>query len=498
MDFSKCEAVLRFPILRAYLEHFGLTSLKNPIPGLLSFFFIQGQCAVKYVRLPTGDSYLDPRVHVFWIQPSRSGKSIAWNFIGDILNQLDLKSTLYTTGTDAGLVGSFETIEHGTGKDKTYEKVPTEGLLAGQKALNFDEGSIILNPGKFSQETVLYLQSACNPIGTENNKLVKHMKDGVIENESLVSMWITTYPPKGVKEYVLTRGIFQRVLLFWGSWDMDKRQQVSNLRLSTFFKKPKEIDISKQDIYDYFNNLQKRLRDKVLELSEISFVAWDAYAREEQEEVIQNVMWDMFTADDDFETALHQSAEGIYTLVRDMDPSLSEVIASFIPGVENYLGIFSLHLAMMDESWEVKAEYVDMAYEILYALFKNLITWLEDEVDVGMKEAQKTHHINNWIKAYDATAETDLEGRGPHWRRKSVVSKQYMAITGVSSNTASRHFNLHGQKIFNVAKVSTSVFIRLKTDSTEMKKTQTIDTATIASEEGDMIYQQMLQEVEGE
>ena len=287
--------------------------------------------------------------------------------------------------------------------------------------------------------------------------------------------------------------------MFWGAWGMDRRQQVSNIRLSTFFKKPDKIDISKQDIYDYFSNLQVTLRNRVLELSQLSYVDWDSYTREEQEEVVQNVMWDMFTADDDYETAMHQAAEGIYTLVRDMDPSLSEVIASFIPGIENYLGIFSVHFAMMDESWEVKGEYVDMAYEILYALFKNLITWLEDEVDVGMKEAQKTHHINNWIKGYDATAETDLEGKGPHWRRKSVVMKQYQSITGVSQATAQRHFNLHAKKIFNTVKVTPSIFIRLKTDSpNKAKKTQTIDIETMSSDEGDVIYQQELQGVEGE
>ena len=54
-DYEKYEAVQRFPILKAYLEHFERTSMDNAIPGLLSFFFVQGQIAVQYVRLPTGD-----------------------------------------------------------------------------------------------------------------------------------------------------------------------------------------------------------------------------------------------------------------------------------------------------------------------------------------------------------------------------------------------------------------------------------------------------------
>jgi hypothetical protein len=369
---------------------------------------------------------------------------------------------MYTTGTDAGLIGSMEKVEVGEGKDKTYEIVKKDGLLSGRKALNFDEGSIVLTPGKFSQETVLYLQSACNPVGTENNKLVKHMRDGMIENESLVSMWITTYPPKGVKEYVLTRGIFQRVLLYWGDWDMEQRHKVSQMRLSTFFQKPDEASMSKEDLYEYFNGLNTRLRNRVLELSETSFVEWDSMERWEQEELIQSCMWEAFTADENYEAALHSAADEIYELVGKMDPTLSEVIASFTPGIENYLGIFSMHIAMLDESWEVKGEYVDMAHEILYDLFGNLITWLEDEVDVGMKASEMAVHKEAWQKSYNECAEYELDGRGPGWRRKSIVYKAYQATKGCARMTADRHFKSYGADMFTTAKEGSTVYIRLK------------------------------------
>ena len=63
---------------------------------------------MPYVRLPTGDTHLDLRVHVFWIQPSRTGKSIAWNFISDIMKECGVNYELFASGTDAGLVGSTE------------------------------------------------------------------------------------------------------------------------------------------------------------------------------------------------------------------------------------------------------------------------------------------------------------------------------------------------------------------------------------------------------
>ena len=90
MAIKKYKALEKFPILDAYLSHFSKTSMKNEVPGLLSFFFIQGQTTLPYVRLPTWDTHLDLRVHVFWIQPSRTGKSIAWNFISDILEEAEI------------------------------------------------------------------------------------------------------------------------------------------------------------------------------------------------------------------------------------------------------------------------------------------------------------------------------------------------------------------------------------------------------------------------
>jgi len=161
------QAVKKFPIFAGYIDHFNQTSIDNDIPGMLSFFFIQGQVSVPYIRIPWGSSHLDPRVHTFWIQSSRTGKSIAWEFIGDVLGDIGVPSDLFTTGTDAGLIGGFDVIQH---EDGSKEDVLKEGMLGGRKALNFDEGSIILNPNKHSQETVLYLQSACNPVGNKNNK----------------------------------------------------------------------------------------------------------------------------------------------------------------------------------------------------------------------------------------------------------------------------------------------------------------------------------------
>ena len=50
-NISKYKAVQKFPVLEGYLHHFSQTSMMNEIPGLLSFFFIQGQVALPYISM---------------------------------------------------------------------------------------------------------------------------------------------------------------------------------------------------------------------------------------------------------------------------------------------------------------------------------------------------------------------------------------------------------------------------------------------------------------
>tara|TARA_R100000900_G_scaffold96354_2_gene74702 strand:- start:142 stop:1542 length:1401 start_codon:yes stop_codon:yes gene_type:complete len=460
-QISNYKAVQKFPVLEGYLHHFSQTSMMNEVPALLSFFFIQGQVALPYVRIPTGDSHLDPRVHVFWIQPSRTGKSIAWNFISDIMEQIEVPYDSFASGTDAGLIGSTNAVLDENHKPTgEFETVP--GLLAGRKAINFDEGSILLTPNKHSQETVLYLQTACNAVGSNSNILVKHMKGNKIECDSLVSLWITTYPPKGVKDYVLTKGIFQRVLLYWAHWDMGMRKEVSTTRLGTFWQRPEESDLTKDDICDYFKTTDKRIRDRLLNLAEIEFLQWSEMSDDEREEIVQHYMWDMFKPGLNYTTALYQASDDIYKELVKMNPAMSEIVASFTPGIENYLGIISLHMALLDKSWEIKEEHVDMAHEILHDLFLNLISWLEDSVEVNGNKAKEGKLLEQMLKAYNDCVGYEIEGHSGEWRRKQAVLAKYTDNTGVSKSTAERHFKDYASKMFVSRKQGKRIYYQHK------------------------------------
>ena len=112
----------------------------------------------------------------------------------------------------------------------------------------------------------------------------------------------------------------------------------------------------------------------------------------------------------------------------------------------------------------VKGEYVDMAHEILYDLFKNLVSWLEDEVEVGLKEAQKAQYKNKWIEACNGSESFSLEGRGDNWRRLATVFKQYGTLTQKANITVRRHYNTYGKELFTTAQEGRNKYIRLKVD----------------------------------
>ena len=447
-QWNEYSVVKEFPVMKDYLDRFRKTSFFNEVPGLISFFYLQGQAVVDEVRIPVWASALDPRIHVFWIQATRSGKTIAWEFTGEIAKLAGLETEMFTSGTDSALIGSIDSIPD---DDGGYISVEKPGLLAGKKCLNFDEGSILLqpNPKQFFSEVILYLQQAMNTVGSHSNTLTKHMKNGKVETESRVSFWITSFPPAGVKDYVLTKGLFQRVLILYRPWSEDMRQAVSEQRMSGVFKNTMEEVASLEDIAQHFIDLKDRVRSRLLSKSNLTHEAWGNMIPKEKEEVSRAMMHEMFTPDASFEPQLMAAVDSYYTLIRGMDKHLSDVVCSFIPNVLSYTVLFATHIAMMrvmrddigvEDTWTVTGDDVEMAEEVIYDIYEQLVLWLESEVEVGAKAAEKAATIQGWMKAYKVCQSTDIEGKGEGWVLKSDLMSRYQNQQGRSKSAAYERF----------------------------------------------------------
>tara|TARA_R110000803_G_scaffold110463_3_gene178834 strand:+ start:266 stop:1696 length:1431 start_codon:yes stop_codon:yes gene_type:complete len=471
-QWNQYTAVKEYPVMKDYLERFRTTSFFNEIPGLISFFYLQGQALVDYVRIPVWASALDPRIHVFWIQATRSGKSIAWEFTGEVAELAGLDIDMFTSGTDSALIGSIDSVSDGDGG---YELVQNEGLLGGKKCLNFDEGSILLqsNPKQFFSEVILYLQQAMNPIGSHSNTLTKHMKNGKVETESRVSLWITSFPPAGVKEYVLTKGLFQRVLLIYRPWSEDMRQMVSEQRMSGVFQ-DKLTDVSSlQDIADHFIRIREKTQARLLGLANMTNQQWEELGPAGKEEVARGCMHDMFRTDESFNPQMMASVDEYYTLVRGMDKHLSDVVCSFIPNILNYTTLFATHLAMIrverdnipaDGDWIVTGDDVEMATEILYDIYEQLVLWLESEVEVGAKAAENIARKGEWVNAMKPCKTVEIEGKGDGWVLKNDMFDRYANQLGKTKPTVYKRFK-DVEKLFMSFKLGQAVYVKLKEES---------------------------------
>tara|TARA_R110002020_G_scaffold14091_4_gene50145 strand:- start:7683 stop:9110 length:1428 start_codon:yes stop_codon:yes gene_type:complete len=465
-NWENYEAVQRFPLLRDYIKVSGNVSYYNEMAGLLSFFYAQGQTLVDYVRIPVGGSHQDPRIHLFWIQPTRSGKTIAWEHTGTIIEDIGIEIANFTTGSDAALIGSWNKTNAGT-EDEQLDLVP--GLLAGKKCLNFDEGSILFDTkSKHLQEVILYLQQAMNPVGTRANVLTKHLKDGEIKTESRVSFWLTTFPPDGVREVVLGKGVFQRVLLLIRPWTVEQREEVSERRMNTAFTRPPEYEHGVEDFRDYYRSLRKACRDRVLLLGDRSLSEWGNLDIDAREDLVQEIMYDFWEASVDYRPLLNAHKDHMYELVRMMDDKMMQVCAAFIPNLLNYTLIFSTHLALLDQytqhgeikEWAVTGDHLEMAAEIVYDLYEDLVMWLESEIELTQTtEARKTRE-GAWKKAYAKCKLVSVEDKDGDWVRKSELLTTYAKQNGgISRNTQFLHFK-NARTLFIEHSVGVAKFVQ--------------------------------------
>ena len=107
---------------------------------------------------------------------------------------------------------------------------------------------------------------------------------------------------------------------------------------------------------------------------------------------------------------------------------------------------------------------VEMAAEVIYDIYEQLVLWLESEVEVGAKVAEKAARIDGWMKAYKVCKSVEVEGRGNGWVLKSDMMARYMSQQGRSQTATYERFKSVKDK-FQTTRVNNSVYIRPKEES---------------------------------
>ena len=428
--------------IKEYIERFNTVSFFNEYAGLLSIFYVVGQVLAPYVRVPVHGMLLDTRVHVYWIQQSRTGKSAAYEFTKQLLMECEVETAKFTSGSDAGLLGHVEAEQEVDDNGKPTGKinyVVVKGLLNGYKTLLFDEASVLLDDKKaYFSEKILYLQEAMAPIGSATNDLSKVLKGAPINIVSGVSIWATTFPPKDIMHHVLEKGFFQRVFLYQNDVSNELRQTTSEHRLGGAYVPVPEKVWGYSEIAQFILDRRDEVRERLLKAAGLTEEEWEEMSDNDRDRVANQYAYDIFDVGDGYHAALFNASADYYDLVNSIaNPNIKETATSFIPNIENYTMTFANIIATIMGSRIITADHVMMATEIIYDNLHNLIIWLEQKQDFKAKK-KRDAALHEWKIAY-GRCERMLHSRT---KRECVPKKEleriYAVDQGVSKKTAER------------------------------------------------------------
>ena len=430
--------------IRNYIQRFNTVSFFNEYAGMLSYFFVAGQALAPYMRVPIHGAHVDCRVHVYWIQQSRTGKSIAYEFTAKLLKACGIETEQFSAGSDAKMIGTvqLQATYDDDGKPNGEEYITVPGILNGYKTLLFDEASVLLNDAKaYFSDKILYLQQAMAPIGSETNVLVKHLVGGSVRTPSGVSLWMTTCPPKDIMAHVLEKGFFQRVFLYQNDVGVEQRQTTSEHRMGGVYVPVPDKVWSYEDLAQFILEVQGEVKDRLLKAAGLDEEAWNALTEGQQEDIAIRHSYDIFSIGPSYHAALLNAVDDYYSLIKGINNDIiRETAMSFIPNVENYTVIFSNIIAATMKSSVITADHVMMATEIIYDNLHNLIIWLEQKQDVRAKK-KRENEMHGWKKAYNGCGKFAHKKSGKEVVAKKDLEKRYASEAGVSTRTAERRLD---------------------------------------------------------
>ena len=96
-------------------------------------------------------------------------------------------------------------------------------------------------------------------------------------------------------------------------------------------------------------------------------------------------------------------------------------------------------------------------------VYEQLVLWLESEVEVGAKAAEKIARKDEWNNAFKACKQTEIEGKGDGWVLKNDMFDRYANQLGKSKPTVyKRYKDVDG--LFRTFRVGNAVYVKFKED----------------------------------
>jgi len=225
---------------------------------LVELMFLAFCGLVLQTKILYSAKYIYPRISVFAIQDSGSGKSQAMSSLYWLMVSIFPRYRIckITKTTDAALIGTKD-------NDKSKEKEQSR-LLFKKDLLNWDEGSVLLR-GQHSPHSE-NLQDIMQMTLDEPGYISKSTKDGTIEGRTYTTIVAGSYFDEKIKYSVLQKGFFQRMFVTKKKFSNKEKKDIQlNLHklevVSLDQKKKLEAEIKNELIVNYGFDYEKRTND---------------------------------------------------------------------------------------------------------------------------------------------------------------------------------------------------------------------------------------------
>jgi len=183
-------------------KYFEISVHKNEHLRSTLFFFILGTYFTKSgIKILYSGRFNTCRVNLFHIQQSGSGKSEAMKAAHFQMKFLGLDGLYLTKTTDASLIGTINL-------NNKKEPVIRYGELSKRDYLVWDEGSVLMKVGPYSENLQSIIQQATDDPGY----IEKTLANGLIKFTTETSICASSYLEENINLSLFKNGCFQRMI----------------------------------------------------------------------------------------------------------------------------------------------------------------------------------------------------------------------------------------------------------------------------------------------
>ena len=412
-------------------------SLFNEFPAVLSYFCLLGQILKDFVRIPIGPFSLDPRVQVCWIQTSRTGKSAMFKFLEPVWsNTFELINNHPTTFnppkpplvglkqftlhapdsfTDQALLGTMRMNVPNPNYNRRdpdedepeFIDTPIPGLLEGSGLICFDEfeHSGLFKETQHKQETVMHFQKFMNSLDSPTHIIRKRLtewgRDLVVDCQR--SLWATTLPPEGLERVILTKGVFQRMLLYVREVPESLRMKMEEEYLNIFGEETEvtyPIEKWSEEFYSTYKWVEQR------------YIEADGDPRK------------VITFSEAGKAKIKSEWRAMRKYMNNLRDDIYEATNTFIMNTINNIGIMAVLCAVSERQTEVTDRHVRQAAKITSSSFTSIIDWFEVKLRKAPKRIMDRVNDESIVKAYGMCS-----GNVDGWVLKAAMCSNWCKVS---------------------------------------------------------------------